>query len=92
MSTVTGDPQHLKAAAAALKPVVGSLTGQSHSISSASGTAAGAAGHQNVVEAIEHCLGSLSKATGDTGLIISQLGQVAQLTAENLSKADGGGS
>lgn len=92
MGTVAGDLQHLHSAAASLSSVVASINGQSRAISSVSGTAAGAAGNGAVEASVEHLLGALAKATGDTALVIGHLGQVAQLTADNLGKASGGGS
>lgn len=82
-----GDIQHLHAAANALKSVVGNIDGQAAAISQAARTAAGAAGTRAVASTASSCLGALGKAAADTGLIVSQLGQVATMTAENLTAA-----
>jgi hypothetical protein len=87
MGFTGGDVEHLRAAANALKSVVGNIDGHAAAISQAAREAASAAGTPVVAATASSCLGALGRAAADTGLIVSQLGNVAVVTAENLTAA-----
>lgn len=82
-----GDIQHLHAAASALKSVVANIDGQAAAIAGAEFDVSYAAGTKAVDASATSCLSALVKATSDTALVVGQLGEVAVVTAENLTAA-----
>ncbi|WP_328319029.1 hypothetical protein [Streptomyces sp. NBC_00388] len=74
-----------------MKSVVTSATSHSKAATAAGKQASGSAGDPRVASAITALSGAIAKAADDTGTSVSDLGDVARTTAENLKKAGGDG-
>lgn len=89
MADVGGYPARLGAASAALRPVADDVSGLAAAIA-ANGTAAGEASGSGIIDsAVSGLSSAVSKAANDTSIVLSRLGDVAELTASGLTRAGG---